>query len=66
MSEYFEQLRHVCAWNRRLSREVSVLRLKLRSSERELRRLTLANASIAAERDATAVALDAAWKARRR
>lgn len=59
MSEYAEQLRRVCAWNRRLSRSNSLLRIKLRSAEHEVRRLTLANANLATERDAIDAALGA-------
>jgi len=60
MSEYAHQLRAVCSWNRRLSRENSLLRIRLRNAEQKLRELERNNANLATERDAVDAALGAA------
>ncbi len=69
MSEYARQLRAVCDWNRRLCRENSLLRIRLRNAEQKLRELERENANLATERDAVDAALgaamDEALKARR-
>jgi hypothetical protein len=70
MSEYAHQLRVVCGWNRRLSRDNSLLRIRLRNAEQKLRELERENANLATERDAIDAALgaaiDEALKARQR
>jgi hypothetical protein len=53
VSECDDQLRHVCGWNRRLSRENTVLRLKLRGLEQRLAGLERTNVDLLVERDAT-------------
>jgi hypothetical protein len=60
MSEYSHQLRAVCGWNRRLAREDSLLRIRLRNAEQKLRELERNNANLATERDAVDAALGAA------
>lgn len=69
MSEYAQQLRNVCAFNRRLAKQVTSLERKLRSAERRLCQAAQANANLATERDAIDAALGAAMddalKARR-
>jgi hypothetical protein len=60
MSEYAHQLRVVCGWNRRLSRENSLLRIRLRNAEQKIRELERNNANLATERDAVDAALGAA------
>jgi hypothetical protein len=60
MSEYAHQLRAVCGWNRRLARENSLLRIRLRNAEQRLRELERENANLATERDAVDAALGAA------
>jgi hypothetical protein len=52
-----EQLQRVCEWNSRLSRDVSLLALQLRSKELEISALEMANADLLVERDATDVLL---------
>jgi hypothetical protein len=58
-----EQLRRVCEWNRRLSREVATLQLEKRSLEIEVQELEAANADVLTERDAINTALGAAMDA---
>ena len=57
MSESDGQLRAVCAWNNRLSRDIALLGLQLRSKELEIRALEKANANLRVERDAADVLL---------
>ena len=70
MSEYPHQLRAVCGWNRRLARDNSLLRIRLRNAEQKLRELERENANLAIELDAVNTALgaamDEALKARQR
>jgi hypothetical protein len=63
MSEYAEQLRNVCTFNRRLAQRNVLLERKLRGAELRLRRVAQANAALAAERDAIDAALGAAMDA---
>ncbi len=63
MSECNDQLRHVCGWNRRLSRENTVLRLKLRGLEQRLAVLEKQAADLAVERSALDAVLGAAMDA---
>jgi hypothetical protein len=69
MSEYAHQLRAVCGWNRRLARDNSLLRIKLRNAEQRLRELELENGNLAVELDAVSTtlgaAMDEALKARK-
>lgn len=60
MSEYSHQLRAVCGWNRRLTRDNSLLRIRLRNAEQKLRELERKNANLATELDAVSTALGAA------
>jgi hypothetical protein len=53
VSEYAHQLRAVCGWNRRLARDNSLLRIKLRNAEQRVRELELENANLGVEQDAT-------------
>jgi hypothetical protein len=55
-----EQIRHLCEFNRRLSRENSLLRLKNRSLEQRLVALEKQAADLAVERSALDSALGAA------
>jgi hypothetical protein len=55
-----EQIRHLCEFNRRLSRDNSLLRIRLRNAEQKLRELERENANLATERDAVNAALGAA------
>jgi hypothetical protein len=70
MSECPHQLRAVCGWNRRLARDNSLLRIRLRNAEQKLRELERENANLAIELDAVNTALgaamDEALKARQR
>lgn len=52
MSESDGQLRALCAWNNRLTREIALLNLQLRSKELEISALKKANADLLVERDA--------------
>jgi hypothetical protein len=52
MSDCDDQLRHVCQWNHRLSRENSLLRIKVHSMEREIRALETDNARLGVEAEA--------------
>lgn len=65
-----EQIRHLCEFNRRLARENSLLRIRLRNAEQKLRELEREHANLATERDAVDAALgaaiDEALKARQR
>ncbi len=60
MSDYDDQLRRVCEWNHRLSRENATLRVEKRSLEIEVGELEAANADVLIERDAIDAALGAA------
>jgi hypothetical protein len=60
VSDCEDQLRHVCQWNHRLSRENSLLCIKVHSMAREIRVLEEANARALVERDAINAALGAA------
>lgn len=70
MSESDGQLRALCAWNNRLTREIALLNLQLRSKELEMSALEKANANLRVELDAADVllgeAMDAAAEAQRR
>lgn len=55
-----EQIRHLCEFNRRLSRENSLLRIRLRNAEQKLRALERENVNCAIELDAVNTALGAA------
>ncbi|MGA7705766.1 MAG: hypothetical protein WB998_12820 [Solirubrobacteraceae bacterium] len=63
MSECDDQLRHVCGWNRRLSRENTLLWLKIRSLEQRLAVLEKQAADLAVERSALNTVLGAAMDA---
>jgi hypothetical protein len=63
VSECDDQLRHVCGWNRRLSRENTLLRLKNRCLEQRLAVLEKQAADLAVERSALDAALGAAMDA---
>ncbi len=69
MSECDDQLRAVCGWNRSLSRENTLLRLKNRSLEQRLAVLEKQAADLAVERSALdavlGAAMDAALEVRR-
>jgi hypothetical protein len=69
VSECDDQIRHVCGWNRRLSRENTLLRLKNRSLEQRLAVLEKQAADLAVERSALdavlGAAMDEALKARK-
>jgi hypothetical protein len=60
VSECDDQIRHVCGWNRSLSRENTLLRLKNRSLEQRLAVLEKQAADLAVERSALDAALGAA------
>lgn len=60
MSESDGQLRALCAWNNRLTRDVALLHLQLRSKELEISALENANANLRVERDAADVLLGGA------
>jgi hypothetical protein len=60
MSDCERRLRQVCAWNHRLSRENSLLRIKVHRMEQEIRALEAANANLLVERVAINVVLGAA------
>jgi hypothetical protein len=63
VSDYEDQLRQVCAWNRRLACENARLRIDKRSLEIKVGKLEAANADVLTERDAINVALGAAMGA---
>jgi hypothetical protein len=63
MSESDGQLRALCAWNNRLTRDMALLGLQLRSKELEISALKMANADLLVERDAINTALGAAMDA---
>ena len=60
MSDCDDQLRQVCQWNHRLSRENVMLQIEKRRLEIKVRKLEAANADVLTERDAINVALGAA------
>lgn len=63
MSDCDDQLRQVCAWNHRLSRECATLQIEKRRLEIKVGLLEAANADVLTERDAINVALGAAMDA---
>jgi hypothetical protein len=70
MSEYAQQLKNVCAFNRRLAHRNVLVERKLRSAELRIRQLGQANTALAAEQDAIntvlGAAMDAALETKRR
>lgn len=56
----FEQLRHVCRWNRDLASENARLRRELWCKDQACRKLEHANADLQVERDATDALLGSA------
>jgi hypothetical protein len=70
MSDYDQQLRQVCLWNRALARENARLREELHRGARECRELDAANAMLRSELrgadDLLSETLEAALKGRRR
>lgn len=63
MSDCDDQLRHVCQWNHRLSRENVTLQIEKRRLEIKVRKLESANADVLTERNAINAALGAAMDA---
>jgi len=59
MSEWDEQLAHVCAWNRQLASETVRLRAQLCRAQLQIRELQEEVARVQAERDAIDTALGA-------
>lgn len=63
MSDCDDQLRRVCEWNHRLSRENVTLQIEKRRLEIKVRILKSANADVLTERNAINAALGAAMDA---